>query len=145
MGVPGPRRMAREAALQVLYAADVSDTVNARSVAVCFEEVCAEFSLPAKARRRALELASGVAEHLERIDASIERVSAHWKMNRIATVDRNVLRIAAYELLCENETPSEVIIDEAVEVARRFADRESPRFVNGVLDALARERVVASP
>ena len=140
MGAPGPRRMAREAALQVLYAADLSENVSPSKVSACFDEVCAEFSLPARARERAHELVTGVAANLERIDASIARTSTHWKVHRIATVERNVLRVAAYELLCEAETPSEVIIDEAVEVARRFADRESPAFVNGVLDALARER-----
>ena len=140
MGVPGPRRMAREAALQVLYAADLTAKVSPSSVSACFDEVCAEFSLPTRARERALELVSGVAANLEQIDASIARTSTHWKVHRIATVERNVLRVAAYELLCEAETPSEVIIDEAVEVARRFADRRSPAFVNGVLDALARER-----
>ncbi len=140
MGVPGPRRMAREAALQVLYAADLRDEVRPETVGARFEEVCAEFTLPGRARKRALDLVEGVAANLKRIDESIARASAHWKLHRIATVDRNVLRIAAFELLCEPQTPSEVIIDEAVEVARRFADRDSPAFVNGVLDALARER-----
>jgi N utilization substance protein B len=74
----------------------------------------------------------------------LERACTHWKVERLAAVDRNVLRIAAFELLCEDGTPPEVVIDEAVEVARRFAGDASPGFVNGVLDALVREQGVAA-
>jgi N utilization substance protein B len=138
MGTHGPRRMAREAALQVLFAADVAhaefDVEAARSA---FDDVAAEFKLPPRAHERALELCIGVARHRKEIDLEIGRASAHWKVERLAGVDRAVLRIATYELLFEPETPPEVVIDEAVEVARRFASEKSPAFVNGVLDVIA--------
>lgn len=140
MGAPGPRRMAREAALQVLYAADVASGITPESVEGAYEEVLKEFDLPARARERAQEIVRGVAKDLEAIDARIAAVSTRWKMHRLAAVDRNVLRIGAWELLSEDATPAEVVIDEAVEIARRFSAEESPAFVNGVLDALVRER-----
>lgn len=140
MGTHGPRRMAREAALQVLFAADHAhpelDVEAARSA---FEEVCEEFKLPRRTHVRALELAVGVARNRKDIDLAIGRASENWKVERLAAVDRAVLRIATYELLHEPETPPEVVIDEAVEIARRFGGERSPAFVNGVLDVVARQ------
>ena len=139
MGSHGPRRMAREAALQVLFAADLaSASLDADAVRSAFDDVSAEFELPKRARDRALELCLGVVHHLKDIDLAIARASEHWKVERLAAVERNVLRVAAFELLFEPETPAEVVIDEAVEVARRFASEKSPAFVNGVLDVVAR-------
>ena len=139
MGSHGPRRMAREAALQVLFAADLSSAeVDFDAVRAAFDTVSAEFELPKRARERALELCLGVVHHLKDIDLAIARASEHWKVERLAAVERNVLRVAAFELLYEPKTPAEVVIDEAVEVARRFASEKSPAFVNGVLDVVAR-------
>ncbi len=132
--------MGREAALQVLYAADVSTGIRPESVERAYQAVQHEFSLPVKARERALELLLGVAQNLKQLDERISLVSTNWKLHRLATVDRNILRVAAFELLFEPDTPTEVIIDEAVEVARRFGGESSPAFVNGVLDELARGR-----
>jgi N utilization substance protein B len=140
MGERGPRRQAREAALQVLYAADLAGELSPGDVKRVFAQIASEFSLPARARERAERLCCGVAENLALIDAALERACTHWKVDRLAAVDRNVLRIAAFELLCEGWTPPEVVIDEAVEVARRFAGEASPAFVNGVLDALWHEQ-----
>ncbi|HTO52056.1 MAG TPA: transcription antitermination factor NusB [Myxococcota bacterium] len=131
--------MAREAALQVLFAAELSSSeVDAGAVRDAFESVREEFDLPKRARERALELCLGVVHHLKDIDLAIARASEHWKVERLAAVERNVLRVAAFELLFEPATPAEVVIDEAVEVARRFASEKSPAFVNGVLDVVAR-------
>jgi len=135
MAGPGPRRQAREAALQVLFAADVSQKVPSEA----FDDVLSSFSLPNKARARAHELVSGVSRNLAQIDAHIGASSEHWKVSRLATVDRNILRIATYELLFEPVVPTEVILDEAIEIARRFAGETSRAFVNGVLDVIARE------
>ncbi len=145
MGAPGPRRRAREAALQVLFAADVSRQIDPVSVEEVFGAFTQAFPLAARARKRATELVSGVALNLKPIDERIERACTHWKLYRLATVDRNILRIAAYELLFEPETPGEVIIDEAVEIARRFSSESSPAFVNGVLDVIASERERREP
>jgi len=139
MGTHGPRRMAREAALQVLFAADLSgQDVDRDRVRDSFDSVAGEFDLPKRARERALELCLGVVHHLKDIDLAIAGASEHWKIERLAAVERSVLRIATFELLFEPETPAEVVIDEAVEVARRFASEKSPAFVNGVLDVVAR-------
>jgi len=131
--------MAREAALQVLFAADVSRKLTADLASQNFEDVQHSFSLPGKARTRAHELVVGVSDHLERIDERIASSSANWKVSRLATVDRNILRLATYELMFEPETPTEVILDEAIEITRRFAGETSRAFVNGVLDLIARE------
>jgi N utilization substance protein B len=131
----GPRRQAREAALQVLFAADVSQKLPGEA----FEDVLSSFSLPSRARARARELVLGVSRNLAQIDAIIGASSEHWKVSRLATVDRNILRIATYELLFEPVVPTEVILDEAIEIARRFAGETSRAFVNGVLDVVARE------
>ena len=140
VGSSGPRRQGREAALQVLFAVDTCRALEPPQVARIFAEIVEEFSLPSRARARALELALGVARELKTIDEAIAKASDHWKLHRLATVDRNVLRVATFELLYEPATPAEVIIDEAVEIARRFSSETSPGFVNGVLDMIAKQR-----
>ncbi|MEM7494708.1 MAG: transcription antitermination factor NusB [Myxococcota bacterium] len=85
----------------------------------------------------ALRLVRGVAAHLPQIDETLAGISHGWKLARMAVVDRNILRIAAYELLFESSLPPAVVMNEAVEVARRYGAQQSPAFVNGVLDALA--------
>lgn len=136
-----PRRRSREAALQVLYALDLSARSGGpgREVAEeAFENAAAHFELPPAARAFAAELVHGVVAQREKLDSLVARHSTHWRLDRMAAVDRNILRLAAYETLYTS-TPAAVIIDEAVGLARRFGGDESPGFVNGVLDALARE------
>ena len=137
MAGPGPRRRAREAALQVLFALDASREIDPETV---FDDVLREFSLPQRARERALELVRGVAANRKAIDEAISCCSTQWKVERLATVDRNILRIATYELLFEPDVPPEVAMDEAVEIARRFGGAPSPAFVNGVLDEMEEAR-----
>jgi N utilization substance protein B len=124
----------------VLYALDLSAAgegpVDAREA---FERVATHFDLRAGARDFAEELALGVAARRDELDARIAVHARNWRVDRMAAVDRNVLRLAAYELL-HTETPASVVIDEAVDLARDFGGERSPAFVNGVLDALARER-----
>jgi len=83
-------------------------------------------------------LARGAQAEVERLDAEIVKVSKHWRFDRIAAVDRNIIRLGAFELLRRPDTPAAVIIDEAVEMARRFGEADSTAFVNGVLDAIMR-------
>ncbi len=85
------------------------------------------------------EVVTGTAEHREEIDARLAALSPAWKLGRMASVDRNVLRMAAYELMFTPQTPTEVVIDEAVELAKTYSTAESGRFVNGILASLARE------
>jgi transcription antitermination protein NusB len=85
------------------------------------------------------ELAAGVEEHRDELDAVIARLAKGWELDRIAPLDRNVMRVALYEME-HGEAPTEVAIDEAVEIAKEFCGADAPKFVNGVLGAAARER-----
>jgi N utilization substance protein B len=133
------RHQSRQVALQVLYAVDVvgQRSSPAPTSAESFDGVAANFDLPEGARAFAKELVAGVSAHRDALDARIAEHAKHWRLSRMAAVDRNVLRLAVYELE-HGDTPASVILDEAVELARRFGDDPSPAFVNGVLDAVAR-------
>lgn len=135
------RRTSRQAALQVLYAAELADRGEAgpspARTEAAFGAVGSHFELPEGARAFAKELVTGVAQHREEIDALLAAHATHWRIERMATVDRNVLRLAIWELVW-NATPASVAIDEAIELARRFGGDRSPAFVNGVLDAVSR-------
>lgn len=86
----------------------------------------------------AAELVNGTIQHIEEVDERIRRHAEHWRMERMPAVDRNILRLAVYELM-HGLTPAAVAIDEALELARKFSSEESVQFVNGVLDAVHRE------
>ncbi len=137
------RHRSRQAALQVLYAIDLARrraAADPRTAAAgAFEDAAAHFELPEGARAFAKELVTGVAAGLDELDCLLAEHATHWRVERMAAVDRNVLRLAVYELL-HTDTPTEVVIDEAVELARRFGGEASPAFVNGVLDSVARRR-----
>jgi N utilization substance protein B len=90
-------------------------------------------------RRYATGLVCGTLDHLNEIDEAIARHAKHWRLERMASVDRNILRLAAYELLYQPETPKIVVIDEAVEIARRYSSYEATQFINALLDALRLE------
>ena len=136
-----PRHRSREAALQVLYAVDLSGGASGQDAAAlaeeAFESAAAHLELPPAARSFARELVAGVVAHREKLDRLISAHARRWRIDRMATVDRNVLRVGAYETLY-TDTPTAVVIDEAVDLARRFGGERSPAFVNGILDALAR-------
>jgi N utilization substance protein B len=133
------RHRSREVALQVLYAIDIAErgAGSEGGAEEALDRVAAHFELPEGARAFAKELLCGVVERRAELDAQLAAHAEHWRVERMAAVDRNVLRLAAYELL-HSDTPTPVVIDEAVELARRFGGDRSPAFVNGVLDALAR-------
>ncbi len=136
-----PRQRSRSVALQALYAEDLAEACKpARSTRVeeIFERVAQNFDLPASARDFALDLFSGTASHLDEIDALLSENAVNWKISRMAAVDRNVLRLAIFELT-RTDTPVSVVLDEAIQLARRFGAESSPGFVNGVLDAVARQ------
>ena len=130
----GKRTRARECAFQMLYQWDISGEPMDR-VSGLFWQVR---STTDETRARAEALARGAQREVETLDAAIAAAATNWRFDRIAAVDKNILRIAAYELLKEPETPPSVIIDEAVEMAKRFSEAEAPSFVNGVLDAVKR-------
>ena len=85
-------------------------------------------------------LLRGTLEHLAEIDQELERQTVHWRLDRLAAVDRNILRLAMYELLFLSDTPPAVVIDEAIEIAKKYGAEDSPRFVNGVLDGFLKRR-----
>ena len=87
----------------------------------------------------ARRLVMGTVEHVERIDELIRRHAEHWRMDRMAIVDRNLLRLAVYEFLHSKDIPKTVVINEAIEIARRFSSQESPQFINGVLDSIKKQ------
>ena len=128
----GKRTKARECAVQMLYQWDVTREPMER-VAGLFWRLRTSTD---ETRARAETLARGAQESLESIDGAIAGAATNWRLERIAAVDRNILRIGAYELMHEPQTPPSVIIDEAVEMAKRFGEADSPAFVNGVLDAI---------
>ena len=135
----GARHRSREAALQVLFALDLrrAKEESEPQAQEVFDEVAAHFEMQEAAKAFAKELVCGTAEHAEAIDASLREAARNWRLERMAVVDRNVLRLATYELMY-SDTPVAVVLDEAVRMAKRFGDDPSPRFVNGVLDGVAR-------
>lgn len=129
----GMRRKGRELALQALYQVDLSGE-ESRSALRSFWEHC---DAPSDARTFGEDLVGGVLDERPRIDQLIEASSDNWRVDRLSHVDRNILRVATYELLCRRDVPASVAIDEAIEIAKRFGSDESPTFVNGVLDSIA--------
>jgi N utilization substance protein B len=130
----GLRRKARECALQMLFAADVSETRGDELVRYFWNEI-SDAELDDSSREFATRLATGTLSRLEEVDERIRSRAEHWRIERMAIVDRNVLRLAVYEFLFE-PTPYTVTINEALEIARRFSTFEATQFINGILDAI---------
>ncbi len=130
----GTRRKARECALQMLFAADVAKTRDSVLTRNYWTEL-GEQSLDEETREFADRLSTGTLHEVEAIDAKIRTRAEHWRIERMAIVDRNVLRLAVYEFLF-SDTPHTVIINEALEIARRFSTFEATQFINGILDAI---------
>ncbi len=137
----GLRRTARECALQMLYQYDVGkqapDTI--------LDSFWAMNEQPERVRVFSGELLHGTISRLKEIDRIIQGHTKNWRLSRMAAVDRNILRLAVYELLADLKTPDTVVINEALEIAKKFSTNESAQFVNGVLDSikndLLKERV----
>jgi N utilization substance protein B len=130
----GTRRKARECALQMLFAADVarmSEDVLTRD----YWNELGEPDLDEGTREFANRLAVNTLRELEIVDERVRSRAEHWRIERMAIVDRNVLRLAVYEFLYE-PTPHTVVINEALEIARRFSTFEATQFINGILDAI---------
>lgn len=130
----GTRRKARESALQMLFAADVAKTLGSVLTSNFWNEL-SDAELDDATRDFADKLTVGTLREIETIDDRIRTRAEHWRIERMAIVDRNVLRLAVFEFLFE-ETPHTVIINEALEIARRFSTYEATQFINGILDAI---------
>ena len=132
----GARRRARECALQMLFSYDVTHS----SVEELIETYWGEMAEAAEdVRGFANELVIGTVAHLNEIDELIRLRTEHWRITRMAIVDRNLLRLAIFEFLYQPTTPMTVAINEALEIARRFSTHEATQFINGILDAIKRD------
>lgn len=133
--IMGERRKARENALQILFQLEFSTND-------C-EEVIEEYWKDKKAAKKTKDYANwlvkGVISSKDKIDNIIESTSEHWRLSRMATVDRNVLRIAVFELLYEHDVPHPIIINEAIEITKKFSTEEAGYFVNGLLDSIRKK------
>lgn len=155
----GARRRSRECALQVLYILETSpddegrvepegdvprevrllQPADAERAPEAMERFFENFDAPEKTRESTERLVNGVMERIADIDALITEHSPKWRLDRMARVDRNVLRVSLFELLGDESLDAKIVIDEGVEIAKRFGAGSSASFVNGVLDALARK------
>jgi len=135
------RRKAREVALQFLYQLDLQGDSDPAAHAA---EFWPHHPLDDEAREFADDLVRGAMATHVKIDDVITRFAEHWDLDRMSVVDRNILRLAVYELGWRTETPPKVVINEAIEIAKKFGTRESSRFINGILDRVHRELRPAS-
>lgn len=133
------RRRARAVALQALYEIDCAH----HAPGVVLAQRFAEAQMSNEGEAFTLELVTGIVRERERLDALIQRHAPEWPVDQMAIIDRNVLRIAIYEFAIAEITPTRVAINEAIELAKAYGSDSAPRFVNGVLGALA--AVSASP
>ena len=131
----GTRRKARECALQMLFAADVVRGSSQPFSTDDYWNELGDADFDEKTRSFANNLVLGTLSNNETIDEKIRTRAEHWRIERMAIVDRNVLRLAVYEFLFE-DTPHTVVINEALEIARRFSTFEATQFINGILDAI---------
>ena len=128
----GTRRQARELAMQALFYMDMQNNASAQMLA----SFCDNFRPSKKAHPFFLKLVSGVLETRPEIDSLIEKFSKNWKIDRMSGVDRNVMRIAVYEMLYCEDIPPKVSINEAVEVGKKYGTEESGSFINGIMDGI---------
>ncbi len=131
------RHRGRQIALQILYQHDLAG--------VPLEEAISSYknylNPSPQAFKFAEEIVKGVVEHRSKIDELIQKYSEHWRLERMSVTDRNILRIATYEMLFRPDIPPKVSINEAVELAKEFGTEDSPAFVNGILDAIYKNEV----
>jgi N utilization substance protein B len=133
----GLRRKSREIALQFFFAHDFQERSCEMDILQAeLDKFCVSFDAAKKALPYARHLITGICKHLEEIDSSITRHSHNWRVERMSLVDRNILRIAAFEMQHVEDAPATVAINEALEIAKRYAEPDSVGFINGILDAM---------
>lgn len=147
----GIRRRGRELALKLLYSLPDHEGGSLEAVFADFwhnslhgddlpgDGDTADDQAPQRSRLFAEQLVAGVADQLERIDQLIAANADNWSLERMARVDLALLRLATYELLCAGDVPANVVINEAIEIGKRFGTRETPAFINGILDKISRQ------
>lgn len=134
------RHQARIAALQALYEIDCTG----HTPALVIEQRLEEADLPEPGQHFARDLARGVVDHRDWLDTFVAHYAPEWPVDQIAIIDRNILRMAIYEILVSRDTPIKVAINEAVELAKKFGSESSGRFVNGVLGTLVAQETVST-
>lgn len=137
----GKRRSARESALQVLFELEFNDAGLEAILARSMKDKQTERSV----QEYAGWLARGIVARRDEIDALIQSMSDHWRVSRMAFVDRNILRVAVFELLEEKFLAPAIVINEAIEIAKRFSGAQAAVFVNGVLDAVRKKLDASKP
>ena len=130
----GTRRKSRELALQALYQGELTGNAGLLD----FEEFCAHFQVNKKAMPYARKLLDGVRQNTEEINGLVSRYAENWRLERMSVIDRNILRLAVFELHYQDDVPARVAINEAVEIAKRFATDDSGSFINRILDTMVR-------
>ena len=136
----GARRKARELALQMLFQHDMAGNPPDMIIGT-FEDL--QKSKP-NTREFAERIFRGTLDHLGEIDEMIQAQAENWRLSRMAVVDRNIIRMSVYEFMHEDDTPKLVIIDEAVEIAKKFGTQKSSQFINGILDGILKRYNLAS-
>lgn len=132
------RRLARETALQVLFQLDFTGEEK-DSLEQVIQHWAEEFAVPEKSIQFTRELIEGTLRNKEEIDKTISSTAHEWALDRMNTVDRNLMRLAIYEMLYDSETPQRVTINEAIEIAKKYGSEDSAKFINGILDKLMAE------
>jgi N utilization substance protein B len=131
----GQRRKARESAIQILYQLEF-DPVDAATAVDSFWK---KKKGAAETKAYSRWLVEGIRTHRDEVDAAIQSISEHWRIPRMAIVDRNILRLAAFELLQAGHIAPAIVINEAIEIAKKYSGPEAATFVNGILDALRKK------
>ena len=137
----GRRRKAREVALQFLYQLDQH---GAEDPTPHGDEFWARHPVDPDTQAFADALVRGAKQQQPKIDQLLAQYAEHWELDRMAVADRNILRLAVYEMLWRDEAPPKVVINEAIEIAKKFGTTESSRFINGMLDRILREQRATS-
>jgi len=133
------RTQARESSLKILYQAEITR----RDIQTASQGYWSEKdSIDENVREFADRLTSGVQENLKNIDEKLSQYATNWQLKRMAVIDRNVLRIGTFELLYASDIPPKVTINEAIELAKKYGDSESSKFVNGILDKIHKSEVI---
>lgn len=137
--VIGTRRKAREIALQVLFQLEAGEEDFTPEEA--FSLFCRNFEAPAETRNFGWDLVSGVRSNLADLDGRLSKASEHWRIDRMSPVDRNILRLALFEMIYLDDIPIKVSLNEAVDLGKRFGTEESGSFINGILDHIHHEQL----
>lgn len=134
----GSRRQARELSLKILYQLETSGY----PLEAVLEDFWGNNIYPAAIRDFAEDLVKGVINHSRDIDEKLSALADNWELNRMAVIDKNILRLAAYEIKYRDDIPAAVSINEALEIAKKYSGLESSRFINGILDKVAKEKKI---